>query len=400
MSAPDFKARAKEIENAVVGWRRHFHSYPELSFEEYETSKYIAADLAKLGCENITIGTAGRPTGVTADIIGGSDGKRVALRADIDALPVKEETGLPFASRNEGVMHACGHDGHTAMLLGAAKLLSEVKERLHGSVRLIFQPSEESAVMIGMNGADAVVREGRALAGVDAIFGVHLWSPLEDGTLGYRCGPMMACSDSWKIKIIGKGGHGAMPHVTHDPMTAAGQLICALQTFVSREVSPIEGAVLTIGMLRAGTAFNVIPNEVELVGTARSFDRAISEATEEFIRRMAGNIAAAFRCTAEVTYERNLPPTVNAPEMALMGAEIARGIFDTVREVEPTMAGEDFSYYLGKVPGSFFFIGVGDEAKGTAWPHHHCKFTVDEDMLSKGSAFEASCAWRFLNGEE
>ena len=398
MSNPDFKSRAKKLENVVVSWRRHFHSYPELSFEEAETSKYIAAELEKMGCENICIGTAGRPTGVIADILGAFPGKRVALRADIDALPVLEETGLEFASKNKGVMHACGHDGHMAMVLGAAKLLCEVKDKLHGSVRLIFQPSEESAEF--KQGAAAVVKEGRALAGVDAIFGVHLWSPFPDGKLGYSRGPLMACSDSWEINITGKGGHGASPHETHDPMMAAGQLICALQTFVSRELNPIKSAVLTIGIVKAGTAFNVIPATVEMVGTARSFEKQVSYDTEAFIRRMAENICAAFRCKAEVTYHRNLPPTVNTPEMALLGAEVGRGIFgeENVLETQPTMAGEDFAWYLENVPGSFFFIGIGDEAKGTTWPHHHCRFTIDEDVLYKGAAFEASCAWKFLNG--
>lgn len=397
MSRPDFIARAKEIENVVVDWRRHFHSHPELSFEEYETSKFIAAALTEMGCENVTIGTFGRPTGVIADIKGGRPGKCVALRADIDALPVTEETGLPFVSQNAGVMHACGHDGHAAMLLGAAKMLCEVKDQLPGSVRLIFQPSEESAVV--KQGAHAVVDEGRALSGVDAIFGVHLWSPLEAGVLGYTTGAMMACSDSWTLKIHGKGGHGAAPHQTHDPTVAAGQIICALQTFVSREIEPIKNAVLSVGIMRAGGAFNVIPEEVELTGTARSFEPQISLDCEDFIRRVGENIGAAFRCTTELEYSRNLPPTVNHAEMALLGAENGRKVFgaDNVRELKPTMVGEDFSFYLEKVPGAFFFIGVGDEAKHTTWPHHHCRFTIDEAQLRKGSAFEALCAWEFLN---
>lgn len=398
MSNPDFKSRAKDIEDVVVSWRRHFHSHPELSFEEVETSKYIASELGKMGCENIRIGTFGRPTGVLADIVGAFPGKRVALRADIDALPVSEETGLEFASKNKGIMHACGHDAHIAMLLGAAKMLCEVKDELHGSVRLIFQPSEESAAF--KQGAVAVVEDGLALAGVDAIFGAHVMSGLSAGKLGYNKGPMMACSDTWKINITGKGGHGASPHETHDPMTAAGQLICALQTFVSRELDPIKSAVLSIGIVKAGSAFNIIPAEVEMIGTARSFEKQVSYDTEAFIRRMAENICAAFRCKAEVKYRRNLPPTVNTPKMALLGAEAARGVFgdENVIEAEPNMAGEDFSWYLEKVPGAYFFIGAGNEDKGAVWPHHHCRFTIDEDVLYKGSALEASCAWKFLNG--
>ena len=197
MKKPDFNARAKELESAIVAWRRHFHSFPELSFDEVKTSDYIAAALTEMGCENVAVGTRGRPTGVIADIAGGLPGRRVALRADIDALPIAEETGLPFSSRHLGVMHACGHDGHMAMLLGAARMLCEVKTQLHGSVRLIFQPSEESAEFV--QGARAVVEDGRALDGVDAIFGVHLWSPLPPGVLGWRAGLIMACSDSWTV---------------------------------------------------------------------------------------------------------------------------------------------------------------------------------------------------------
>ena len=397
MGMPDFNARSKEIENAVVAWRRHFHSFPELSFSETETSKFIAAALEKMGCDHVTVGTCGRPTGVIADITGRRPGRRAALRADMDALPVTEETGLPFASQHPGVMHACGHDGHMAMLLGAAQMLCEVKEQLPGAVRLIFQPSEESAEFI--QGARAVVEDGRALAGVDAIFGVHLWSPLPAGLLGWRMGPMMACSDSWTVKLHGQGGHGASPHQTHDPTVAAAQIICALQTFVSREVDPLKSAVLSTGIMKAGEAFNVIPSEVELTGTARSFEPQISMDCEAFIRRMAQNMGAAFRCTAELDYRRNLPPTVNDPAMAKLGAEIGTLIFgaDGVQEVPPTMGGEDFSFYLEKVPGAFFFIGSGDKDKGTHWPHHLCRFTVDESQLRKGAAFEAACAWAFLN---
>ncbi len=352
-----------------------------------------------MGCENVTIGTMNRPTGVTADIIGKLPGKCVALRADIDALPVTEETGLPFASQNNGVMHACGHDAHMSMLLGAAKLLCEVKDLLPGKVRLIFQPSEESAAV--RQGARAMVEDGRALDGVDAIFGVHIWSPVKDGVLGYAPGPFMACADSWTVKVHGQGGHGASPHETHDPVVAAGQIIGALQTFVSRELNPLERAVVSVGIMKAGTAFNIIPSEVEITGTARSFVPQVSLDTESFIRRVSENIAAAYRCTAEVEYARNLPPTVNTPEMALLGAEAAKNIFgpENVLEVQPTMAGEDFSFFLEKVPGSYFFIGTGDAAKGTNWPHHHPRFMIDESLLHKGAAFEATCAWAFLNKE-
>ncbi|MCI7403548.1 MAG: amidohydrolase [Pyramidobacter sp.] len=394
MDMKEIEREAAAYEGVVRAHRRALHRIPELGYSEQKTQAYILKELQALAPDEVRVFAQ---TGVRAVFRGNGQGRVVAFRADIDALPVKEETGCAFASEHPGFMHACGHDGHMAMLLGAARMLCEARAQLRGSVRLIFQPSEESADFV--QGARAVVEDGRALDGVDAIFGAHLWSPLPSGVLGWRAGPMMACSDSWTVKLRGQGGHGASPHQTHDPTVAAAQLICALQTFVSRELDPQKSAVLSTGVMKAGGAFNVIPSEAELTGTARSFEPQISRDCEAFIRRMAENIGAAFRCTAELDYRRNLPPTVNDAEMARLGAETGRGIFgaDMVREVPPTMGGEDFSFYLEKIPGAFFFIGCGDAAKGSDWPHHHCKFTIDESQLCKGAAFEAACAWAFLN---
>ena len=375
-----------------ISWRRQIHAHPELGFKEFETTRFIMEKLKSWG---IDVRPNGDKTGVIGTLKGGKPGtKTVALRCDIDALPMQEKTGLEFASQTDGVCHACGHDLHTATLLGTAYMLSQhYRDQLAGTVRFIFQPAEET-----LGGSISMIENG-ALDGVDCILGAHTWPDVEGGCIGIRKGPAMGSNDSFHITVHGKGGHGASPHETHDPVVAAGQIICALQTFVSRELNPLKNAVISVGIMKAGGAFNVIPGEVELTGTARSFEPQISQDCETFIKRMGDNIGAAFRCTADLDYARNLPPTVNTPEMALMGAEIGKKVFgeSCVRKIEPTMGGEDFSFYLEKVPGAFFFIGVGDESKGTKWPHHHCRFTIDEAQLCKGSAFEALCAWEFLN---
>lgn len=393
--APDILKRAEAIEDAVVRWRRHFHAHPEISFNEFETSSTIADILTKMGCENVRVGTIGRPTGVIADINGAHAGRRVALRADIDALPVTEQTGLEFASVNQGVMHACGHDAHIAMLLGAAQILCGVKDELKGSVRLIFQPSEESADVA--QGAKSMIADGFALNGVDAIFGVHIWVPLEDGVLGWTNGPIMASSDRWHLKIQGKGGHGASPHQTYDPTLVVSAFLSAIQTFVSRESDPMATAVVSTGIIRAGTAFNIIPDTAELIGTARTFDPTVSTALEAAMARYSNNICAAYRCKPDFEFQRMLAPTVNDPEMARLGAAAARKVFDPafVRETTPVMAAEDFGCYLEKIPGSFFFVGSG--SKQCSYPHHHPKFTINENLLIKGAAFEAQTAFDFLS---
>ena len=387
--------KAKEHEGQIITWRRHFHAHPELSFKEEKTSAFIASLLGSMGYENIRIGTAGRPTGVIAELNTSSEGPTVALRADMDALPVQEETGLPFASENPGVMHACGHDAHMAILLGAAQILSEMKESLPGKVRLLFQPSEESGEIT--QGALPMIEDG-ALEDVDAIFGLHVWQPLESGRLGWMEGPLMASSDRWTLTIRGKGGHGAAPHLSIDPTAAAGHFISMVQTFVSRELDPLKTAVVSVGEMKAGNAFNIIPDSVYLQGTARTFEPAVRSAVEESLRRIASHSCEALRCTAEFAYHRNLPPTVNDPAMARLGACAAEEIFGAgnVGETPPTMVGEDFSYFLEKIPGAFFFLGIGNREKGYAYPHHHPKFQVDDGVLALGSAFEALTTYTFL----
>lgn len=389
---------SEELDERVRSHRRYFHSRPELSMEETETSRKIASVLEDLGYENVKIGTAGKPTGVVADLGSERPGRRVALRADIDALPVKEETGLPFASRNDGVMHACGHDAHIAILLTVAELIMRTKDSFPWKVRLIFQPSEESGTF---SGAKAMIADG-VLDGVDAITGLHVWMDVPAGRIGYRKGPLMASADRWEIRLQGKGGHGATPHLAVDPTLAAGHIITMLQSIVSRETNPLDSIVISIGKLEAGSAFNVIPGSAYLLGTTRAFDPDLRNELPERIRRIAENVAAAARCKAEFGYHKNLPPTVNDPVFTMDAVEAAKRMFgeNRVMEIAPTMAAEDFSFYLEKIPGSFFFLGIGNENKGIIAPHHHPAFLVDEDVLKDGVTLIAGVAANYLAGRD
>lgn len=389
-----FSARAKEIEADVIGWYRHLHRKPELSFKEIETTGWIVSRLEEMGITGARIGCGDSPSGLTVDL--GAGDRCVALRADMDALPVTEETGLPFSSENPGVMHACGHDGHMATLLGAARMLKDREAELPGRVRLIFQPSEENS--IPQSGASSMIQSG-ALEGVDGIFGLHVWQPLEAGEIGLSTGPLMGSSDAWTVTIIGKGGHGAMPHQAIDPTVATGAFLMALQTIASRQTDPLDSVVVSVGRITAGEAFNVIPHQVTIWGTARTLSREIRDALPGKIEVLAVNTAKAFGCDATLDYRKNLPPVVNDPAMADMASSVAGELFDPsrVKAVRPTMAGEDFSFYLERVPGAFVLFGMGGRG-GADWPHHHPKFQVDQLVLSDGAAFMASVAWRFLEG--
>ncbi|MCF4114186.1 MULTISPECIES: M20 metallopeptidase family protein [Dethiosulfovibrio] len=388
-----FKDHASDIERKITDWYRHLHRYPELSFKEIETSRWIAERLEEMGIDDVRVGCGDFPSGVVAEI--GKEGPTVALRADMDALPVVEDTGLPFESENVGVMHACGHDAHMAILLGAAEILSSRKDSLPGRIRLVFQPSEEASVP--QSGADAMVDSG-VLDGVDGIFGLHVWQPLESGILGWSDGPLMGSSDFWKVSIEGKGGHGAMPHQTADPTVAAGAFLMALQTIASRQTDPLDSVVVSVGNLRAGEAFNVIPDVVTIEGTARTLSREIRDELPGRIETLAVNTAQAFGCGAKLEYLKNLPPVINDGEMGRRISEVASGLFgeDRVRKIRPTMASEDFSFYLEKVPGAFVFLGMGGEG-GADWPHHHPKFRVNESVLADGVSLLSSVAWDFLN---
>jgi amidohydrolase len=359
----------------MVELRRHFHQYPELSFEEVETPKYIAEYHEKLG-HDVRTGVGGR--GVVATLKGGKPGKTVALRADFDALPIQEENDVPYKSKVPGVMHACGHDGHTATLLVLAKALNKMKDELEGTVVFIHQHAEEYAP----GGAIAMVEDG-CLDGVDVIFGTHIWATGPLGEIGYRSGPAMAAADRYHITVKGKGGHGAQPHLTKDSIVIASQLVVNLQQIVSRRVDPIDSAVVSVGSFEAKNAFNVIADTVELTGTVRTFKEDVRTKVENEIRRITEGTCLA--ADAEFSYQflRGYPATVNHKDETDFVASLAPavpGVTDVV-EAQPQMGGEDFAYYLEKVPGTFFFTGAEIAEREVTYPHHHPKFDIDEKGL-------------------
>ena len=410
--------QASKIRGDIIGWRRALHSEPELMYQEHKTSKYIQGVLDSLGI-SFTAGWANNTrqdripgvggTGVVADI--GSGTPVVALRADIDALPIEEQipsTTLPFRSQHAGRMHACGHDGHTSMLLGAAKLLKEVADELPGTVRLIFQPAEE-----GGAGAKRMREEG-VLLGVSRLFGLHVWPALPSGSIGGRAGVTMAAADFFELDIVGKGGHGAMPHLGVDPVVAAAAVVQSLQSLVSRETDPRDSAVLSVTMLHAGDAFNVIPAKATLGGTIR----ALSEASLSLLRKrmleVVESVATAHRCSlARFKFQPDpYPPTVNDPALWhwLGSPEVGIGKNGVAMhwDMEPTMGGEDFSFFAQDVPGAFVFLGqgsgkledssgAGQEKYPTNTTVHSPRYVMDESVLDLGTALHAHFALRSLS---
>ncbi len=401
MNGKKIKVLAEAFRDEVVKLRHQFHRHPETAWKEVETSKKIESLLREWGFENIRRGVRGTPCGVMADINPGREGPSIALRADMDALAIKEENCVPYVSESEGVMHACGHDSHMAILLGAARVLSLIKDDLPGRVRLIFQPAEEGgSTSENYPGAECMIREG-VLEGIDAIAGLHIWSPLETGLVAVRPGAFMSACDSWTVRIYGKGGHGAMPQDAIDPTLAATTFVNLLQTIVSREVDPKEIAILSVGKIITGSAFNIIPDSVEVTGTTRTFNPAIQDNMPVMIQRIADGVCAALRCRAELEYTRFVPPTINDEELTKQFIETAKGIIGEERvQISPLiMVSEDFSYFQEKIPGVFFFLGCGNPAKGTDNPHHSPRFNVDDDALSTGVELLAGFAAEFLAGK-
>ena len=388
--------KANALTEKITELRRMFHAHPELPWLEVETSLFVEQYLRKLGLENIRRGFDGTQSGVVADLKGGKPGRCVALRADIDALPLEEENDVPYKSTHSGVMHACGHDAHTAVLLGVAEILSSMRDELCGTVRFLFQPAEEAGMH---SGAPKMIEEG-ALDGVEAIGGLHVWALLESGKLGYRIGPVMASADIWDLKIQGKGGHGAMPHHAVDPTVTAATVISTLQTVVSREIDPQETVVLSIGKLEAGTAVNIIPDTARVAGNVRTTNPEIRARMQGIMKRVADGICAAMRCTADLVYTPIYPVTVNDPAMTQLMRSVAVEVFGEERVVElpVAMGSEDFSYYGEKIPAAYVFLGIADEAKGTGNQHHNPKFNVDDEPLPKGAALLAGFAARFTAG--
>lgn len=350
----------------MVAIRRHLHMHPELSFQEQETANYIMQYYQKLG---VPVEPNVSGYGLIARIKGNKPGKRIALRADFDALPIQDEKDVPYKSTVAGVMHACGHDGHTATLLIIGKLLWEMRDDLAGEYVLIHQHAEEA----DPGGAIGMVQAG-ALNGVDAIFGTHLSSNHPTGMIGYRVGPLMAAVDSFELKIQGKGGHGAHPHQTKDAIVIGSQLVMNLQQLVARRVAPTESAVLTVGSFVASNADNIIADTAYLNGTIRTFDKEVRETMEREFKRVVHGTEIAQDCTIELDYRRGYPAIVNHEKETYFVRDISQDICDVV-ELPATMGGEDFAYYLEEKPGTFFFTGAAPTEYA---PHHHPKFDIDE----------------------
>lgn len=376
---------ASELDR-FVALRRHFHQNPELSTREKQTAGRIAELLVEWGYE-VETGIGGE--GVVATLRNGAGRRAIGIRADFDALPIAEATGLPHASRNAGVMHACGHDGHTTILLAAARALSQ-RKTFDGTLQLIFQPAEEISV-----GARAMIRDGLfERFPVDAIFGLHNWPGVPEGVFGFVDGPAMAAVDKAVIKVAGRGGHGAAPHETIDPILAAAHLVTALQSLVSRNVDPLDAAVVTVGSIHGGTASNVIPDAVELQATIRSFTPEVRALLAQRLPALAQAQAAAFGATAEVDYRLGMPAVVNHAEQSRFAREVALSAFGAggvIEHLRPRSASEDFAYFLEERPGAFLFVGAGEGA-----PLHSPNYDFNDALIAPAATYWTRLAERFL----
>lgn len=387
----DFYREAQEMFEYTRDLRRDFHVHPEIGFQEYRTAGIVAEELGKLDIEVMT-GIA--ETGVVGIIEGEKDGPVVLLRFDMDALPVTEETGAVYASQTDGVMHACGHDGHTAIGLTVAKLLHSHRDRLAGSVKLVFQPAEE-----GLGGAERMVAEGvLENPRPDYSLSLHLWNEIPVGKIGVTPGPMMAGADKFTIKITGKGAHAAQPHGSIDPIVAAAQVISAVQTIVSRNVDPLEAAVISIASIHGGTAFNIIPPDVDLKGTMRAYLPEVRKLLMVRLKSIVNGVAQAMGCEAEIQFYDVTPAVINDAAMAALVQGVVRevlpeaDILDNMR----TMGSEDMALMMTDIPGCYFFIGSNNDEKELNYGHHHPKFDFDESALPRAVALIAAAAAEIL----
>ncbi|QSO45560.1 amidohydrolase [Alicyclobacillus mengziensis] len=393
VATTDVSALVESVKEEVIAWRRHLHAHPELSFQEVGTSQFVYDTLQSFGGLEVSRPTA---TSVLARLVGSAPGPVIALRADMDALPITEATEFEFASRNQGVMHACGHDGHTAMLLGAAKILSGIKDELRGEIRFLFQHAEE----LFPGGAQEMVKAG-AMEGVEKVFGIHLQSMMDPGVIGICAGPLNAAPDTFSVKIIGKGGHAAYPHQTVDSVAIAAQVITNLQHIVSRNVDPLDPLVVSVTQIIGGTAHNVIPGVVEFGGTVRSHNPQLRQQVPEWMERIVRGITEAHGATYELDYVKGYDPVLNDEAVTAIVENTLRQVFDEDQVVtaRPTMAGEDFSAYQKKAPGTFFLVGAGYGPKESRFPHHHPSFAINEDALSVGVQAFTHLALQLLHQE-
>lgn len=386
----NIKEISKKYVDYVIEKRRYFHMNPEKSKEEYKTSQIVKDELDKLNIPYVSVAN----TGIIATIKGKEDGKTVLLRADMDALDVHEQNDVPYKSKVDGLMHACGHDGHTAMLLGAAHILNEVKDEIKGSVKLFFQPAEELAW-----GCKAAMEESNIHKEIDAAFGIHLWQGVEAGKVSLEAGPRMAAADFFKIDVKGKSGHGSMPQETIDATVVGSAIVMNLQTLVSRTTSPLDTLVVTIGKMTSGTRFNVISGSACLEGTARSFTDDVWNAIPENIERVAKNTAAAYGAEATLTIDRATPPLWNTPEISDILAESMEKMYgkESIVEYEKTTGGEDFAFITREVPSALAFVGIRNDEKGINAPHHNECFDMDEKGLEVGMSLYSQFAIDYLN---
>lgn len=383
----DLADRIARILPEIIDLRHDLHSHPELSGQEERTAGVVADWLTRYGIPHRT--GVGGGYGIVATIEGKGSGRTFALRGDMDALPIVEENEASYKSQNPGVMHACGHDGHTANLMGATLILNELRDQWNGRIQCLFQPAEET-----VRGADAMI-EGGALEGVDAILALHGWPYVPVGQIGIRSGPVMASADGFKLTIKGKQGHGAYPHDTIDPIACGAQLVTALQTIVSREVSPVAPVVVSVTTFHAGTAMNIIPQQAELTGTVRALDPKVRATMEERMRRIIAGVCAAMRCEYEFMYHNGTPVTVNDVDITELVRQVGYDLLgnENVMELpEPTMGAEDFAYYLERKPGMMFRLGTG-----CPYLLHTPKYDFGDSPLETGILMFVGCALRYLS---
>ena len=371
----DFQASLQANYEEMVAWRRYLHQNPELSFHEYRTAEFVANHLQSWDIE-VRKNVGGN--GIVGLLRGSSEGPTVALRADMDALPIQDEKNCAYSSLTKGVMHACGHDAHTSTLLGIAKVASQHRSQLKGNLVFLFQHAEE----ITPGGADSMIQDG-ALEGVDAVFGVHLWTPFPVGHVYSKAGPLMAAPDEFTIHIQGKGGHGGLPHQTIDSIYVASQLVVNLQSIVSRQIDPIEPCVVSVGSFHGGSSFNVIAETSVLNGTVRTFNAELRQDVKERLERIVHATCEMYQASYKINYKLGYPTVVNDGKEAERFFKVSTELFgaEAVHESPLIMAGEDFSYYLNRRPGCFMFVGAGNVEAGIIHPHHHPKFDIDEKSM-------------------
>lgn len=381
----------RNLQPQLVQWRRYLHQHPEIGFQEYLTTEFVSRKLQEWGIKHQT-GIA--KTGILATIEGTQPGPVIAIRADLDALPIQEQNQVEYRSVHDGFMHACGHDGHTAIALGTAYYLSHYRENIKGTVKIIFQPAEE-----GPGGAKPMIEAGVLTnPQVEAIIGLHLWNRLSLGTVGVRSGALMAAVECFRCTILGKGGHGAMPEQTIDSVLVSAQIVTALQTIVARNINPLDNAVVTVGELHAGKASNVIADTANFSGTVRYFDTKYQGYIHQRIEDIIAGICQAHNAKYELDYWHLYPPVINDPAIASLVQSVASQVVVPTAGVVPdcqTMGGEDMSFFLQEVPGCYFFLGSANPAKDLAYPHHHPRFDFDETALAMGVEIFVRCVEKF-----